>query len=54
MLRLLPSTKSLRQIADELFVSHNTVKTHSRTLYRKLDVTNREEAVRRARGRGLL
>ena len=54
VLRLLPSQLSLREIADELYVSHNTVKTHSRMLYRKLAVTTREEAVQVARRRGLL
>jgi len=44
-------------VVDRLFlidVSHNTVKTHSRMLYRKLAVTTREEAVQVARRRGLL
>lgn len=54
VLRLLPSQLSLREIADELFVSHNTIKTHSRTLYRKLSVATREQAVRVARDQGLL
>ena len=54
VLRLLPSQLSLREIADELYVSHNTVKTHSRTLYHKLSVTTRGQAVQVARSRGLL
>jgi LuxR family maltose regulon positive regulatory protein len=54
VLRLLPGGLSLREIADELFVSHNTIKTHSRTLYRKLSVTTREQAVRVAREQRLL
>ena len=49
VLRLLPSQLSLREIADELYVSLNTVKTHSRTLYRKLSVTTRSQAVEAAR-----
>jgi LuxR family maltose regulon positive regulatory protein len=32
-----------------MFVSVNTVKTHMKNIYRKLDVTNRAQAVRRAR-----
>ena len=36
---------SLRQIADELYLSSNTVKTHSRAIYRKLGVHTRAEAV---------
>jgi LuxR family maltose regulon positive regulatory protein len=37
-----------------LFVSHNTVRTHTKHIFNKLDVTNRRAAVRRARERGLL
>ena len=37
------------KIASELFVSVNTVKTHLKAIYRKLDVADRREAVRRAR-----
>ena len=41
----------LRQIAEGLFISHNTVKSHTRALYRKLGASSRAEAV--ARGREL-
>ncbi|MCB1028986.1 MAG: hypothetical protein KDB24_14640 [Microthrixaceae bacterium] len=54
VLRCLPSRLSLREIAGELFVSHNTVKTHCRAIYRKLNVDSRQAAVHRARRRGLL
>jgi len=54
VLRLLPTDLTLRQIGDELYLSHNTVKTHSRNLYRKLGAANRQEAVRRAAEVGLL
>jgi LuxR family maltose regulon positive regulatory protein len=37
VLRLLPSMLSNNEIADELFISVNTVKVHLKTLYRKLD-----------------
>ncbi|HET6642826.1 MAG TPA: LuxR C-terminal-related transcriptional regulator, partial [Gaiellaceae bacterium] len=48
------SDLSQREIAQELYLSHNTVKTHSRNLYRKLGVGTRDEAVRRAVEVGLL
>jgi len=37
---------NLSEIAGELYVSHNTVKTHTLALYRKLGVRSRAEAVR--------
>jgi LuxR family maltose regulon positive regulatory protein len=49
VLRLLPALLSNPEIAGELFVSVNTVKTHIKTIYRKLDVTSRRDAVVRAR-----
>ncbi len=54
VLRLLDSELSGPQIARELFVSHNTLRTHTKHIFTKLDVTNRRAAVRRARERGLL
>ena len=53
MLRLLPTDLSQREIAARLFVSFNTVKTHMRSIFRKLDVSTRPEAVRRGRELGL-
>jgi LuxR family maltose regulon positive regulatory protein len=53
VLRLLATDLSLREIGAELFVSLNTVKTHARAIYRKLDVTTRADAVARAREAGL-
>ena len=41
-------------MADKLYVSVNTVKTQLRTLYKKLDVHNRNEAITRARQLRLL
>lgn len=54
LLRYLPTALSQREIAAELYVSLNTVKTHARGLYRKLGVTGRQPAVQRARELGLL
>jgi LuxR family maltose regulon positive regulatory protein len=54
LLPLLAGTLSLREIGAVMHVSVNTVKTHSRLLYRKLDVTSRDDAVHRARQLGLL
>jgi LuxR family maltose regulon positive regulatory protein len=54
VLRLLDSELSGPQIARELFVSHNTLRTHTKHIFTKLDVTSRRAAVRRARERGLL
>ncbi|HEX3962115.1 MAG TPA: LuxR C-terminal-related transcriptional regulator [Trebonia sp.] len=49
VLQLLRGPLSLREIGDALFVSHNTVKTHTRAIYRKLGVSTRDEAIARAR-----
>ncbi|MNC77411.1 Transcriptional regulatory protein LiaR [compost metagenome] len=42
------------QIAESLFVSLSTVKTHINNLFRKLEVNDRDEALRKARSVGLL
>jgi LuxR family maltose regulon positive regulatory protein len=54
VLRRLTGAGSAREIAADLYVSHNTVKTQIRAIYRKLGVGTREDAVARARERGLL
>jgi LuxR family transcriptional regulator, maltose regulon positive regulatory protein len=46
--------ESTAEIASEMYISVNTVKTHLKSIYRKLSVTHRGEAVRRARQFGLL
>jgi LuxR family transcriptional regulator, maltose regulon positive regulatory protein len=54
VLRYLPTMMSNQEIASELYVSVNTVKTHLKAIYRKLDVADRREAVDRARSLELL
>ena len=54
VLNRLQGPESLRELGDQLYVSRNTVKTLTSTVYRKLGVHSREEAVRAARGYGLL
>jgi len=54
ILRYLASTLSTSEIAGELYVTVNTVKTHQRTVYRKLGAGSRRDAVRRARALRLL
>ncbi|MEV5934206.1 LuxR C-terminal-related transcriptional regulator [Streptomyces sp. NPDC052079] len=54
VLRRLALTMSTEEIAADLYVSVNTVKTHLKSVYRKLSVNRRNEAVRRARELDLL
>jgi LuxR family maltose regulon positive regulatory protein len=54
VLQLLPTHLSFREIAGELYVSTNTVKTQAHAAYRKLDASSRSEAVERGRSLGLL
>ncbi len=54
VLRYLPTQLTGPEIAGELFLSVNTVGTHTRHLYGKLGVHSRREAVDRARALGLL
>ena len=54
VLRYLPSNLKATEIAAELCVSSNTVRTHLRHVYAKLDAHSRSEAVSRARQLGLL
>jgi two-component system response regulator DesR len=43
-----------REIAKQLIVAPGTVKAHTSSIYRKLDVANRTEAVTRGRQLGIL
>ncbi|MEV6315727.1 LuxR C-terminal-related transcriptional regulator [Streptomyces sp. NPDC051776] len=54
LLQQLPSLRTLEEIAGDLFVSVNTLKTHLRSIYRKLQVGSRRDAVAAAREQGLL
>jgi LuxR family maltose regulon positive regulatory protein len=54
VLRYLPTNLLASEIAAELFVSRNTIRTHVRNVYLKLGVHNRADAVNRARDLGLL
>jgi LuxR family maltose regulon positive regulatory protein len=54
VLRLLPTGLSAREIGDELGISRDTVKTHTKRIYQKLGVSSRREAVARGRDLGLL
>jgi LuxR family maltose regulon positive regulatory protein len=54
VLRYLPTHLTFAAIADELFVSRNTVKTQAISIYRKLAVSSRGPAVAAARSLGLL
>lgn len=48
VLSLLTAGHSVSEVARELYLAPTTVKTHRRTIYRKLGVTNRQEAIARA------
>jgi LuxR family maltose regulon positive regulatory protein len=54
VLRLLQGDRSLHEIAGELYLSDNTVKTHARAVYRKLGAHSRDEAVLIARRQSLI
>ena len=54
VLELLSSRLTTQEIAGTLFISLNTLKSHVKSIYRKLDVTSRAEAVHEAHVRGLL
>ena len=54
ILGYLPSMMSNQEIAGALMISVNTVKTHLKAIYRKLDAPGRREAVERARELALI
>jgi LuxR family maltose regulon positive regulatory protein len=53
VLRMLGGSLSLREIGHELYVSSNTVKTHTQAIYRKLGVSSRHDAVIRGKRLGI-
>ncbi len=54
VLRLLARDLQRRQIADALYLSVNTIKSHVRSIYRKLGVSSQQEAVEAARRSGFI
>ena len=54
VLELIANGMSNQEIADKLFVSLNTVKTHSSRLFEKLEVSRRTQAVEKAKSLGLI
>jgi len=54
VLQLMAAGLSNQEIADRLFISLNTVKTHISNLYLKLDVQRRTQAIQKAKERGLM
>jgi DNA-binding CsgD family transcriptional regulator len=54
VLELMSQGLSNQEIADKLFVSLNTIKTHSSNLFMKLDARRRTQAIHRAKELGLL
>jgi len=54
VLRLLRGTLSLREIGQQLFLSRNTIKTHTKAIYRKLGAAPRLDAIARGRDVGVL
>jgi DNA-binding CsgD family transcriptional regulator len=54
VLQYLPSHRTTRQIAELMFVSTSTVKTHQKSIYRKIGATCRDEAVTIAGGHALI
>jgi DNA-binding CsgD family transcriptional regulator len=54
VLCLLAAGNSNQEIADRLFVSLNTVKTHLKNLYSKLDVTRRTQAIHKSKALRLI
>jgi LuxR family transcriptional regulator, maltose regulon positive regulatory protein len=53
VLRLIAAGLTNQQVCDALYISLNTVKTHSRHIFRKLGVSSRTQAIRYAHENGI-
>ena len=54
VLRLLGGELSASQMGDSLYVASSTVRTHIKSIYRKLGASSRKEAVQQAKARDLI
>jgi len=54
ILRIVADGASNKELSRKLFVSENTVESHLRRIYSKLETRNRTQAVSKARERGIL
>ena len=54
VLRLIAAGFSNQEVADRLFISLNTVRTHTKNIHSKLDVHSRTQAIARAKEKGLI
>jgi LuxR family maltose regulon positive regulatory protein len=54
VLQLLQGTQSLGEVSEQLYISLNTLKSHVKTIYRKLGVSRRHDAVTKGRELGLI
>ncbi len=54
VVQLLNKGYTNQKLADEMFISRNTIKTHLKNIYKKLDVSDREEALEKMRRYGIV
>jgi LuxR family maltose regulon positive regulatory protein len=54
VLRLLAEGLTKREVAATLFLSYSTIHSHTKSIYRKLGGSSRDEVLERARGQGLI
>ena len=53
ILRLMVESSNYKAIAEKIFISYETVRTHVKNIYKKLHVSSRDEAVMKAMQQGL-